>query len=94
MSVADCGGTQRASILMACLPASNARMRQSWQNMLAMPVPGTSRPWLGRSRWDAAAAWYLVRDYVVEQLGDHDGVFVVDETRFLQKGDKPAGVAR
>lgn len=60
---------------------------------------GYAGPWniqavLGRSRWDAAAARDLVRDYVVEQLGDQDGVLVVDETGFLKKGDKSAGVAR
>ena len=41
---------------------------------------------------------YLVRDdlgdYVVEHLGCADGVVVVDETGFLKKGDKSAGVQR
>jgi SRSO17 transposase len=49
---------------------------------------------LERSRWNAAAARDLVRDYVVEQLGDREGVMVVDETGFLNKRDKSAGVAR
>ena len=44
--------------------------------------------------WDAD----LVRDdlagYVVEHLGDTDGVLVVDETGFLKKGNKSAGVQR
>ena len=44
--------------------------------------------------------WYadLVRDdlasYVVEHLADADGVLVVDETGFLKKGKKSAGVQR
>ena len=33
-------------------------------------------------------------DYVVEHLGDADGVLVVDETGFLKKGDKSVGVQR
>jgi SRSO17 transposase len=35
-----------------------------------------------------------VRGYVVEQLGDPGGVLVVDETGFLKKGGKSAGVQR
>ena len=46
---------------------------------------------LSTYRWDAD----LVRDdlagYVVEHLGDADGVLVVDETGFLKKGNKSAG---
>ena len=33
-------------------------------------------------------------DYVVEHLGAADGVLVVDETGFLQKGSKSVGVPR
>ena len=35
-----------------------------------------------------------LRDYVVEHLGDANGVLVVDETGFLKKGNKSAGVQR
>ena len=49
---------------------------------------------LSSYRWDAG----LVRDdlagYVVEHLGDAEGVLVVDETGFLKKGNKSAGVQR
>lgn len=34
------------------------------------------------------------RAYAIEQLGDPDGVLVVDETGFVKKGAKSAGVAR
>lgn len=44
--------------------------------------------------WDAHAVRDDVRDYVVEHLGDPCGVLVVDETGFLKKGTKSAGVAR
>jgi SRSO17 transposase len=45
--------------------------------------------------WDAEAVRDELRTYVVEQLGDADsGVVVVDETGFLKKGTKSAGVAR
>src|SRR5215213_3554948 len=49
---------------------------------------------LGRSRWDADALRDRVRADVIEALGDGDGVLVVDETRFLKKGEHSVGVAR
>ena len=45
-------------------------------------------------RWDANLVRDDLRDYVVEHLGDADGVLVVDETGFLKKGDKSVGVQR
>ena len=45
-------------------------------------------------RWDADQVRDDLRDYVVEHLGDADGVLAVDETGFLKKGDKSAGVQR
>ena len=40
--------------------------------------------------------WFAMisADYVVEHLGDANGVLVVDETGFLKKGNKSAGVQR
>jgi SRSO17 transposase len=49
---------------------------------------------LTTTRWDADELRDDVRAYVVEQLGDPDGVLVVDETGFLKKGHKSAGVQR
>ena len=60
---------------------------------------GADRPYrmqslLGRSQWDADRLRDEVRNYVVEALGDVDGVLIVDETGFVKKGDRSAGVAR
>lgn len=60
---------------------------------------GAERPYrmqslLGRSQWDADRLRDEVRAYVVELLGDADGVLIVDETGFVKKGDRSAGVAR
>jgi SRSO17 transposase len=44
--------------------------------------------------WDADAVRDDLREYVVEHLGDPAAVLVVDETGFLKKGTKSAGVAR
>src|SRR3954469_20786685 len=49
---------------------------------------------LGRSHWDADALRDCVRADVIEVLGDRDGVLVVDETGFLNKGEHSVGVAR
>jgi SRSO17 transposase len=60
---------------------------------------GAERPYrmqslLGRSTWDSEKLRDHVRAYVVEALGDPDGVLVVDETGFLKKGEHSVGVAR
>lgn len=43
--------------------------------------------------WDQEAVRDEVRAYVLAHLGDEAGVLVVDETGFLKKGKKSAGVA-
>jgi SRSO17 transposase len=60
---------------------------------------GDARPWrtqrvLSHVQWDEAAARDLCRAYVVEVLADREGVLIIDETGFLKKGTKSAGVAR
>lgn len=49
---------------------------------------------LGRAVWDVDGVRDELRAYVVEHLGDPDGVLVVDETGFLKKGAKSVGVKR
>ena len=49
---------------------------------------------LSRMRWDADAVRDDLRAYVVEHLGDADAVLVLDETGFLKKGGRSAGVQR
>jgi SRSO17 transposase len=44
-------------------------------------------------RWDADAARDVVRS-LLDNLGDRGGIVVVDETGFLKKGTKSAGVQR
>ena len=44
--------------------------------------------------WDADLVRDDLRQYVMEHLGDSDAVLVVDETGFLKKGEKSAGVQR
>jgi SRSO17 transposase len=49
---------------------------------------------LGRADWDADRVRDDLRAYVWEHVGDPGGVLVVDETGFLKKGTKSAGVQR
>lgn len=56
-------------------------------------VPDGMQRLLMSADWDADAVRDDVR-YVVEHLGEAAGVLVVDETGFLKKGTKSAGVAR
>jgi SRSO17 transposase len=73
-----------------------AERKNGWQ--LAEAV-GDRRPWrtqrvLSHVLWDQDKARDLCRGYVVEHLGAPDGVLIVDETGFLKKGTRSAGVAR
>src|ERR1700745_2227179 len=49
---------------------------------------------LNRAAWDAEGVRDDVRGYVVRHLGDAGGVLVVDETGFIKKGTRSAGVQR
>ncbi|MFE2500111.1 IS701 family transposase [Streptomyces scopuliridis] len=49
---------------------------------------------LNRCDWDADEVLDDIRDYVVEHLGDPDAVLIVDDTGFLKKGVRSAGVQR
>lgn len=49
---------------------------------------------MGRSDWDPEMVRDDLRGYVIEALGDPDAVLILDETGFLKKGTKSAGVAR
>src|SRR4051812_35170918 len=49
---------------------------------------------MGRAEWDPDEVRDDLRSYVVETLGHHEAVLILDETGFLKKGTKSAGVAR
>ncbi len=49
---------------------------------------------LNAAAWDADGVRDDLRDYAVSHLGERDGVLIVDETGFLKKGCKSAGVQR
>jgi SRSO17 transposase len=70
--------------------------KNSWQlaEVIGDATPHGIQRLLGRARWDADAVHDDLRVYVVEHLGEPDGVLTVDETGFRKKGTKSVGVAR
>jgi SRSO17 transposase len=57
-------------------------------------TPYATQHLLGRAVWSADQVRDDLRNYVVKYLGDEEGVLVLDETGFLKKGTKSAGVQR
>src|ERR1700733_10049375 len=56
--------------------------------------PDSTQHLLNRADWDTDAVRDQVRAFAVEHLGQVDGVLVGDETGFLKKGTRSAGVQR
>ena len=75
---------------------SSVERKNGWQlaEQVGDATPDGVQRLLSTYRWDADQVRDDHRDYVVEHLGDADGVLVVDETGFLKKGDKSVGVQR
>ena len=57
-------------------------------------TPDGMQEFLSRVQWDADAVRDDLQAYVVKHLGDPGAVLVLDETGFLKKGTKSAGVQR
>jgi SRSO17 transposase len=70
--------------------------KNGWQlaEALGERTPDGVQRLLNAAHWDADAVRDDLQRYVVTHLGDADAVLVVDETGFLKKGTKSAGVAR
>jgi SRSO17 transposase len=70
--------------------------KNSWQLAEAAgdTAPDRMQRLLSSARWDPREIREDLRDYVVENLGHRDGVLIVDETGFIKKGDRSAGVQR
>jgi SRSO17 transposase len=70
--------------------------KNGWQLAEAVgdATPDGVQDFLSRVHWDADAVRDDLQAYVVRHLGDPDGVVVLDETGFLKKGEKSAGVQR
>jgi SRSO17 transposase len=75
---------------------SQVERKNSWQ---LAEAAGLANPYgfqhlLGRAQWDAEALRDAHRQDVLAGLGQEDAVLAIDETGFIKKGTKSAGVAR
>jgi len=70
--------------------------RNGWQlaEAIGERSPDGVQRLLNGARWDAGEVRDDLREYVVEYFADPEAVLVIDETGFLKKGKKSAGVAR
>ena len=86
---------RRASAYLRGLLAPVER-KNGWQLAEAAGdgTPDGVQDFLSRAHWDADAVRDDLQAYVVQHLGDPEAVLVLDETGFLKKGTKSAGVAR
>src|SRR5712692_11395662 len=57
-------------------------------------TPDRTQRLLATADWDADAVRDDLRAYVVEHLGHPSGILIIDETGFVKKGSKSAGVQR
>ena len=70
--------------------------KNSWQvaDQIGDADPYGVQYLMGRADWDPDSVRDDLRDYVVATLGDPGAVLILDETGFLKKGTRSAGVAR
>lgn len=75
---------------------SGEKRKTCWQlaEVTGDSIPDAAQRLLSRSFWDEDAARDILQDYVFENLSDPDGIIVFDETGFIKKGTKSAGVQR
>jgi SRSO17 transposase len=86
---------QRVQVYLKLLLA-NVPRKNGWQlaEHAGDATPKNIQHFLGRARWDADEVRDDLQQYVIEHLGEKNGVLIVDETGFLKKGTKSAGVGR
>jgi SRSO17 transposase len=85
----------RLGRFMRVTVAGDAR-RNGWQlaEAAAEATPHGMQRLVASAAWDVDGVRDDLRAYVQQALGARDGVLIVDETGFLKKGTKSAGVQR
>lgn len=75
---------------------AQVQRKNSWQVAEAVGdrIPDATQRLLYRAHWKADAARDVLQHYVIEVFGDEDGIGVVDESGFIKKGKRSAGVKR
>ncbi len=92
---AQAGSRRRARLYLLGL-LSGAERKNSWTiaEQAGDLSPDGMQRLLNFYRWDAGVVRDGLRRYVLDNLGDPAGVVVADETGFLKKGTRSAGVQR
>uniref|UniRef100_UPI002AD20662 IS701 family transposase n=1 Tax=Frankia sp. Cas3 TaxID=3073926 RepID=UPI002AD20662 len=85
---------QARAYLMGLLSAVSRKNGWTLAEHAGDAAPHKMQRLLNEYAWDADAVQTVTRAYVVESLWESDGVLVVDESGFLKKGPKSAGVQR
>jgi len=75
---------------------STAERKNGWQLSEAMgqKTPYAIQQFIYRGNWNADEVRDELREYAKEKLGEESGVLIADETGFIKKGKKSAGVMR
>ena len=75
---------------------SSAERKNGWQlaEIYGDEAPDKTQRLLFLVKWDCDEARNELQNYVFEHLGDEDAIGILDETGFLKKGTKSAGVGR
>ena len=77
--------------LVAGLERKNGWTLAEWAGEVS---PDGMQRLLRRADWDVDGVRDDVRDYVIEHLGDPDGVLIADDTGFPEKGHPVGGSAK
>src|SRR5260370_23398647 len=74
---------------------STAERKNGWQlaELAGEATPDGMQRLLNTAKWDADQVRDDLQHYILTHLADPDAVLVVDETGFVKKGTKSAGVA-
>jgi SRSO17 transposase len=85
---------RRSLAYLKGLAAASVERKNGWQMAEAIgdSTPDGVQRLLNQAEWDAEEVRDDLREYVVEHFADERAVLVVDETGFLKKGTKSAGV--
>ena len=75
---------------------SETKRKNGWQlaEMSGDQTPDGMQRVLTGSQWDADGVRDAVRTWVTDSYGHRDGVLIIDETGFIKKGNRSAGVQR
>jgi SRSO17 transposase len=75
---------------------SEVKRKNGWQiaEEIGETTPDGTQRLLNQARWDENQVRDEMQRYLMEYLGDDQGILVIDETGFLKKGNHSAGVQR